>query len=151
MTKKVLLKNTGHYALVDDEDFDFVDKFSPWYENEQGYAVKKTRIKGKNLSIRMHALINNTPKGLVTDHINGKRLDNRKQNLRSVGQMINSWNKEQRKNLHTVYPDLPTGVSYDKNRNKYVGTKTVRRRFDTLAEAINFTKQSERTIYGRDS
>lgn len=147
-TRMVLLRNTGHYAVVDEEDFQKVDQFSPWYENDQGYAVKKTRVKGKNLSIRMHALVNNTPKGLVTDHINGDRLDNRKVNLRCVGQQINCWNKEQESWKHTKY-DLPRGVTFDKNRKKYVATKTVRRRFDTLEEAINFTKESEKLDYER--
>lgn len=149
-TREVLLRNTGHYALVDEEDFQKVDRFSPWYENDQGYAIKKTRIKGKSLSIRMHALINGTPKGLVTDHINGNRLDNRKGNLRSVGQMINCWNKEKSGRPHSVY-DLPGGITFDKNRGKYVATKTVRKRFDTLEEAINFTNESRKDIYARQS
>lgn len=133
---------------MDEEDYDMVDKFSPWYENDQGYAIKKTRSCGKNISIRMHALINGTPKGLVTDHINGNRLDNRKSNLRSVGQMINCWNKEYSGVEHTKY-DLPAGITYDKNRQKYVATKTIRKRFDTLQEAIDFTNQSRKDIYGR--
>lgn len=149
-TKKVLLRNTGHYAIVDEEDFEKVNSFSPWYENDQGYAIKKTRRGSKNISIRMHALINNTPKGLVTDHINGDRLDNRKENLRSVGQMINVWNAECIGRKHEVY-DLPRGVSYDKSRGQYVGTKTIRRRFDTLARALEFVNKSERKIYERDS
>lgn len=146
-TKKVLLRNTGHYAIVDEEDFARVEQFSPWYENEQGYALKKTRVQGKNISIRMHTLINNTPKGLVTDHINGNRLDNRKENLRSVGQMINAWNREE-KNKHTVY-DLPKGITFDKQKNKYVATKTIRKKFDTLKEAIKFNQESEVLDYGR--
>lgn len=147
-TKAILLRNTGNYAIVDEEDFQMVDNFSPWHENDQGYAVKKTRVKGKNISIRMHSLINGTPKGLVTDHINGNRLDNRKENLRSVGQVINCWNAKNIGREHTVY-DLPKGVSYDKSRQKYVGTRTTRRRFDTLKEALEFVNKSERRIYGR--
>ena len=147
-TKTIPLRNTGHYAVVDEEDFQKVDQFSPWYENDQGYAVKKTKIKGKNLSIRMHALINNTPKGLVTDHINGDRLDNRKANLRCVGQQINCWNKKQENDKHIKY-DLPKGVTFDKSRNKYVATKIIRKRFDSLEEAINFTKESEELDYVR--
>ena len=149
-TKEVLLRNTGHYALIDEEDFEKVNSFSPWYENDQGYAIKKTRRGGKNISIRMHTLINDTPKGLVTDHINGNRLDNRKENLRSVGQMINTWNVEHIGRKHEVY-DLPKGVSYDKSKGQYVGTKTIRRRFDTLDEALKFVNKSERKIYERDS
>ena len=98
----------------------------------------------------MHAIINDTPAGLVTDHINGNKLDNRRENLRSVGSMINAWNRERQGVPHTVY-DFPPGVTYDKAREKYVATKTVRKRFDTLDEAISFAGQSEKGIYGRDS
>lgn len=147
MAAKVLLKNTGNYAIIDDDDLERVEALSPWYENDSGYAMKKTRIKGKNVSIRMHAYINDTPKGLVTDHINGNRLDNRKSNLRCVSARINSWNAD-RQDRHTVY-DLPFGVSFDKSRGKYVACKTVRKRFDTLEDAEKFVKQSERSIYGR--
>ena len=145
-TKRVFLRNTGNYALVDEEDYEMVDSYSPWHENSNGYAVKKTRIKGDNISIRMHRLIMSVPKRLVVDHINGNRLDNRKSNLRCVGQQINCWNKEQQKDKHTKY-DLPKGVTFDKNRNKYVATKTVRKRFSSLEEAINFTKESEELDY----
>lgn len=146
-TRQVLLRNTGHYAIVDDDDYERVDRFSPWYETDSGYAIKKTRINGKNISIRMHSLINNTPKGLVTDHINGNRLDNRKSNLRSVSQLINNWNRE-KVDRHVKY-ELPSGITYDKNRKKYVASMTVRKRFDTLDEAIDFTNKSRKDMYVR--
>lgn len=138
---KIHLENTGNYALIDDEDYDLVTSFGKWYESDSGYALKKTRISGKNVSIRMHTLINKTPKRLVTDHINRNRLDNRKANLRAVSQQINTWNTE-RINDNRKY-DLPKGVSYDKSRDKYVGTKTLRRRFDTAEEATKFVSESE--------
>lgn len=147
-TKRIFLRNTGNYVIVDEDDYEKVDSYSPWYENDNGYAMKKTRAKGKNISLRMHRLIMSVPKGLVIDHINGDRLDNRKANLRCVGQQINCWNREQESWEHTKY-DLPKGVTFDKNRKKYVATKTVRKRFDTLEEAINFTKESEKLDYGR--
>lgn len=147
-TRQILLRNTGRYAIVDDDDYEKVDRLSPWYETDSGYAIKKTRIKGKNISIRMHSLINNTPKGLVTDHINGNKLDNRKSNLRSVSQMINCWNKA-KTDRHTKY-DLPSGITYDKNRKKYVAAMTIRKRFNTLEEAIDFTNKSRKDIYGRE-
>lgn len=145
-TKAILLENTGNYAIVDDEDYDFVSSFGKWYENDSGYAMKKTRINGKNVSIRMHRLLCDVAKGLVVDHINGNRLDNRRDNLRCVGQQINAWNREER-DRHTVY-DLPKGITYDKSKNKYVSSKVIRRRFDTLEEAIKFNRESE-IIYGR--
>ena len=146
-SRKIYLENTGHYAIVDADDYEHIMAFGKWYENEQGYAVKRVKCVDKKITLRMHAVINDTPKGLVTDHINGNKLDNRKKNLRSVGQMINCWNTN-RTYKHTKY-DLPKGVSYDKERNRYVACKTVRKRFDTLQEAIDFVKQSERSEYER--
>jgi hypothetical protein len=136
-----LLENTGHYAIIDSEDYDKVIAYGKWHENSSGYAVKKTRVKGKNISIRMHMLVNNTPIGcgFHTDHINGNRLDNRKENLRAVTPALNVWNRHKARK-HTKY-DLPAGVSFDKNKGQYVASVVFRRRFKTLDEAIAFTKK----------
>lgn len=74
--KKILLNN-NNYAIVDDEDFEFLNKFN-WHKSETGYAVRCEKRK----TIRMHRLIVNCPDDMLVDHINGNRLDNRKQNLR---------------------------------------------------------------------
>jgi hypothetical protein len=134
---RIILENTNNFALIDDEDYELVSSFGKWYESDSGYAIKKTKRHGKNLSIRMHALINQTPKGLHTDHINGNKLDNRKSNLRSVSAAINSWNRHKDSD-HRVYQKLPKGMSFDKSRNQYLATKILRRRFDTMQEAQNF-------------
>ena len=141
--RKILLRNTGKHALVDAIDYDMVMRYGSWYENDNGYAIKRVSVDGKKKTIRMHALINGTPKGLMTDHINGNRLDNRRKNLRSVNATVNAWNRKET-NQHRVYVDLPTGVSFDKNRNKYLARKIVIRRFDKLKDAVNFTKQSKK-------
>lgn len=137
--KQILLENTGNYAIVDDEDFEFISSFGKWYEKDNGYAVKKTKVNGKNVNLRMHRLIAKPPEGLVVDHINRNKLDNRRENLRCVSQQINSWNKERK--YQRKY-ELPNGISYDKSRNKYMATKTVRRRFDTLEQAKQFVAES---------
>jgi len=135
--KKIILSNTQNHALVDNEDYKRVIAFGAWYETDQGYAMKKTRRQGKNMSIRMHTLVNDTPKGLHTDHINGNRLDNRKSNLRSVSAAINSWNRHKDKD-HRVYTKLPNGMSFDKSRNQYLATRIIRRRFKDMKDAIKF-------------
>jgi hypothetical protein len=132
--------SNGGSALIDAEDFEIVQSFGKWHKNDSGYAVKKTRINGQNISIRMHALINNTPKGLHTDHINGDRLDNRKENLRTVSAEMNAWNKTKMREK-TVYPDLPKGISWDKSRGQYVASKLQRRRFKTIKEAKQFVME----------
>ena len=107
--KEITLKNTGNKVLFDDDDYEKVTSFGNWYENDGGYAVKKTRLNGKNISIRMHVLVNDTPKGWHTDHINGNRLDNRKANLRTATAQLNAWNRHRSKN-HSVYDTLPKGM-----------------------------------------
>lgn len=132
--------SNGGFALIDDDDYEKVSSFGKWYKNDGGYAVKKTRIHGKNISIRMHSLINDTPKGWHTDHINGDRLDNRKYNLRTVSAEMNAWNRHSVK-IHRVYDDLPAHVSFDKSRSQFVATRTLRRRFTNRQDAIKFVKQ----------
>lgn len=135
--KKIQLENTGSFAMIDNEDYELVMSFGKWYENDQGYAVKKTKRNKKNISIRMHILVNKTPKYLRTDHINGNKLDNRKDNLRSVSAAINSWNRHTDRD-HRVYEKLPKGMSFDKSREQYVATRTIRKRFNTMKEAQTF-------------
>ena len=70
-------------ALVDDEDYKWLNEFK-WY-CAAGYAARNSpKINGKqSINIFMHREINNTPKGMDTDHISHNRLDNRKVNLRT--------------------------------------------------------------------
>lgn len=146
--KKIRLNNTGRYALVDNQDYETIVSYGSWYENDQGYAVKRVKVDGKKKTIRMHKLINDTPDGLVTDHINGNKLDNRRKNLRAVSQQINAWNTKI-VNRHTKY-DLPTGVTYDKSRDKYYARQIIMRRFESLEEAVAFVKQGKKEVdYGR--
>ena len=76
----------GKIALVDDEDYERLSMFK-WFYNT-GYACKNSDIQ------KMHRMINDTPKGFVTDHINGDTLDNRKANLRTATHKQNMANRK---------------------------------------------------------
>lgn len=103
--KKVKLTNGG-YALVDDKDFEYITQWN--WQSSLGYAVRCVYLKnynygkGKNRSInkqiRMHRLINGTPDGMDTDHINGNKLDNRKSNLRTATRSQNAINRKPKGN-----------------------------------------------------
>lgn len=76
----------GKFALVDDADYEYINQWK-WYaakvSKSHFYARKDNWINGKRHEISMHRLLNNTPEGFVTDHINHNTLDNRRKNLRS--------------------------------------------------------------------
>jgi hypothetical protein len=78
MTKSIPLTK-GKFALVDDEDYEWLSK-EKWCFTGR-YAIAAGKRKNKP-SVLMHRLIVKTPKGMETDHINHDRLDNRKENLR---------------------------------------------------------------------
>lgn len=82
----------GKFAIVDDEDYDFL-MIRKWY-CRNGYASCKLKRGSVEIVINMHRIINRTPEGLDTDHINGNRLDNRKCNLRNATRSQNGCNRE---------------------------------------------------------
>lgn len=87
----------GYYALVDDEDFDYLNRWK-WFSSvaQTGcvYARRNEGVgNGKQVTVLMHRVIARTPDNLVVDHINGDGLDNRKQNLRSVDKIVNCQNR----------------------------------------------------------
>jgi RNA polymerase sigma factor (sigma-70 family) len=85
----------------------------------------------------MHRIINETPKGKHTDHINHDSLDNRKCNLRTCSNTENSWNQRVPKNNTSGYK----GVSWDNINNTWIasiginGKSRVLGRYDNKEDA----------------
>ena len=104
----------GKVAIVDDEDFEELNKFK-WY-CKRGYAVRTTRIDDKYQTQFIHRIVNDTPDGLFTDHINSNKLDNRRQNLRSCTIAENSKNRKLSKNNSSSFK----GVSFNKEKGKWI-------------------------------
>lgn len=99
--KKIKLTK-GKYALVDDEDFKWLSQWK-WYALNGRYAARAIYLgifngKEKYKTILMHNLINKTPYGMETDHIDGYGLNNQKINLRSATHAQNNMNKFIQKN-----------------------------------------------------
>lgn len=84
--------SNNSFALVDDEDFKALNQWK-WHISNRGYAKKSASVGER----QMHVIVNKTPKGLVTDHINGNRLDNQKYNLRSITRSENCFGQTGRK------------------------------------------------------
>lgn len=85
-----------------------------WHLTNYGYA----RTGGwEKKALLMHRLLfNKCPNGLYIDHINGNRLDNRKENIRFCTTAQNAMNSIS-KWKHTKCKTK--GVSFDKIKNKY--------------------------------
>jgi hypothetical protein len=122
MSKEIELSK-GHKALVDDIDYLWLRGYK-WHCSTLGYAVSTKRIGKKNTVIYMHALIMKTPKGMVTDHINGEKLDNRRENLRICLIRENLMNRGANSNNTSGHK----GVWLNKRINKWVAGITINKK-----------------------
>ena len=73
------------------------------------------------------------------DHIDQNKINNNLNNLRWVNKSMNGFNRPYQKNNKLKIKN----ISFDKNRNKYVFSKTINgklhaKRFNTLDEAIKY-------------
>lgn len=121
----------GQVALVDAEDFALLQQYK-WCMH-RGYAA---RGEGRK-TILMHRVILQTKSGLLVDHINRNRLDNRRANLRLVSNAQNLWNAGPNKRNTTGYK----GVAWDTRCQRYrariiADSRSIfLGRFDTAEEA----------------
>jgi len=81
----------GFVALVDDEDFDWLNQFKWSVNPSYGNHYARSCTKGK--SEYMHRLILKVKPGEFTDHIDGDGLNNTRRNLRLATQSQNMENR----------------------------------------------------------
>lgn len=91
---------SGGTTFVDACDWERLLKFS-WSKNGSGHVYRQGLTNGKHWNVFMHRVVNKTPKGCFTDHINGNKLDNRRCNLRNATKAQNSTNQPKR-NMKTI-------------------------------------------------
>ena len=151
--KKIKL-TMGKFALVDDDMFEWLDKWRWSYKKDGGYAVRNGRIrlkdgKYKTKRIWMHRLINNTPDDMITDHINRITLDNRRCNLRTADKSLNGLNRDKPKSNTSGYK----GVHFDKQTNKWraeirLNNKNFKLgRFTDIQDAVKARLKAEQKYY----
>lgn len=114
----------GKVALVDDEDYEYLNQWRWQFSN--GYARRNIKLlNGKRSSQSMHRLILNTSSlELLVDHINGNKIDNRKENLRTCNIYENALNRGVKKENKLRIK----GVSFKKERKKYVAVIQVNKK-----------------------
>jgi hypothetical protein len=103
----------GCVALVDDEDFEKVNKFK-WRaikDRKTYYVIRTKYVNGKKRKISMHRFIMNTPRKLEVDHIDNNGLNNQKYNMR---------NCTHAQNMMNINKGKMKGVTFKKSHNKYV-------------------------------
>jgi len=83
----------GQVALVDDEDFIKLSKYSWYAYRQRNTFYAQTYYKGHGRTLLMHRLITNAPDDMQVDHINHDGLDNRRENLRIVTHRGNQQNR----------------------------------------------------------
>jgi len=110
-----ILLTKGEHTIIDKE-YSYLSKHK-WHLNNGGYAARSVCVGGIKKRILLHRLINNTPEGMDTDHINRIKLDNRKANLRTCTRSQNKLNQNPQKNNTSGY----TGVFYDKGKKPQYG------------------------------
>lgn len=111
------------------EDYDLIKDYC-WYVNNDGYVVCV------NSSLLMHRLIMDCRfSNVIIDHIHGKesRNDNRKSNLREGNKVLNAENQGLRCDNTSGY----TGVTWNKNRNKWYARITVNKEIIDLGSYVN--------------
>ena len=98
----------------------------------------------------MHREIMQPPQGMVTDHMNGNGLDNRRGNMRNCSRGENSQNR--RKNRHTITGYK--GIWQDKKTGKYWAQIHLKRQpfymgpFETSIEAARAYDRMALDLFG---
>lgn len=136
-------------AIVDDDDYEELMKYT-WRLSAHGYA----RSQKNKINVFMHRWILKAPlykdnRNVETDHINGKKLDNRKENLRLCNHSENGKNKAVYKNNRLGIK----GVKVDHGRYRAVisvskGNVISLGQFDTVLEAANAYKEAQKRYHG---
>lgn len=133
MMKKIELTQ-GKFTIVDEADYAELNKFNWHYAG--GYARRNMRLpNGKRKIVFLHRELMQTPEGYETDHINGDRLDNRRENLRIVTKNQNQRNTKPRKGTSEY-----KGVSYYKSKRHKTGYWVARIQVDGKVKRLGYFK-----------
>lgn len=140
---KVFFHNTNNFFICDLQDLELAQS-KTWFENEHGYARTKENKKYKFF----HNYIIPNNQQIYCDHINGNRLDNRRNNLRPATRQQNACNIAIRKDNNSgytgIYKNNSSWVAYINYQHKRINIGS----FKTKEEAIKARQQKEIELFG---
>ena len=146
---KTIKLTQGKFALVDDEDFDYLNQWH-WHYRKDGYAARCQKHDTHN--ILMHRSLMDFPvKPLEVDHLNGNKLDNQKNNLRIVSHAQNMLN------IRSAFRHNTSGIRgvywHERDKNWAAQIKVSGRSihlgyFDDKETAIKTRQMAERQYFG---
>lgn len=137
-------------VLIDKDDYKRVKMFR-WSIDSHGYAISKA-FTGTNstLRVKMHRLIMSFPEGLLIDHKDMNKINNKKINLRTSSKTTNSANRFAQSNNKLKIK----GVTFRRDRNKFratighKGKQYFLGNFETAEEAKNAYNLKAKELFG---
>jgi AP2 domain len=148
----------GYEVLVSKEDYDFIFWFFDLHIDKHGYVNCKLKRKRRGLGQlggKLHRILMNPPEGreFNVDHIEGNKLDNRREKLRVISHHDNMRNRRKRnfENMSSKYKGVSWNqklgaykvyVRPDVNKNFYAGA------FDDEVAAANAYNYYVKQLHG---
>lgn len=144
-------------ALVDDEDFDYLNQWK-WFAMHNNRKGRKHWYVGRNSpmvdgirrTIRMHRLIMNVKEEMEIDHKNGNGLDNCRSNLRICLPIENTRNQRLRSDNASGFK----GVCWNKEAKKFTASIGLNRKrqhigyFCSALEAAKAYNETAKKLHG---
>lgn len=114
--KKIEL-DKGKITLVSDKDFEKLKNFKWYFHESDGYVIKGIYNGNSVKTLQIHRFILGLGDGdnREVDHINGDKLDNRRENLRICTSQNNKMNRPKYSNNTSGFK----GVYWRKDKNKW--------------------------------
>ena len=137
------------YFIFDLDDYEKLSEYCWSKSSSNGYAYARVRGELRNITAQS-VIMGQTPDGMVIDHINRDRLDNRKENLRFTSHKENARNRSLMSNNQSGFP----GVHFQKSRQKWRASIAVDYQriqlgeFDTKEEAYDAYLKAREKYWG---
>lgn len=138
-----------NYFYFDLEDYDKIKKYCWSFACSRDYVEANNFEEKNSNNIKLHRLITNCPSNKQIDHINHKKYDNRKSNLRLVDNAQNQWNKKGNRDVKnqkyigvTKRGEKFRAIINCNKHRYYLGT------FKTFEEAVNARIKAEEKYFG---